>query len=398
MEARGRPGADLRAGPDDWTVRLARRLREEGVPCTVTETLAARASLPHLDLSDALDAYFGLRPVFTSDPSDVPAFDRCFWSLWGERQEDAGREAPPDAEGREAAERRARGEEKDPEPAVERLRRAAGDGRAPDAAAESEDGDAVAGAAFSPHEALARRSFETLDRRELRRLERAVDRLALRLATRRSRRYRPVPRKGRVDLRRSFRQVLRHDGELVSLARRGRRRERPRIVLLCDVSGSMERHSRFLVRFLLAAGRERDVETFVFGTRLTRLTRQIRQSRSGEVLDELSRRVPDWSGGTRIGACLARFLDEHGRTLLDQKTVVVILSDGLDRGEIDDLEHAMRGIHRRARKVIWLNPLLAGRDYEPEARGMKAALPYVDEFAPGHSLEALRELARLIRI
>ncbi|MFW6193583.1 MAG: vWA domain-containing protein, partial [Gemmatimonadota bacterium] len=200
------------------------------------------------------------------------------------------------------------------------------------------------------------------------------------------------------DLRRSLRQAVRHDGEILRPARRRRRVERPRIVLLLDVSGSMERYSRFLLRFLLAAGRDRDVETFVFGTRLTRLTRRLRGSRPERALDDLSRWVPDWSGGTRIGACLGRFLERHGRTLLGQKTVVVILSDGLDRGEVDDLEHAMRGIRRRARKVIWLNPLMATRGYEPEARGMKAALPHVDEFAPGHDLEALEDLARMVRL
>lgn len=390
---------DARADPDAWTTRLARALRGAGVPCTVEETLTARAALGRLDLSDPLDAYFGLRSVFVSDPAHVSAFDRCFWRLWGQEQEGrerAGEEAGRE-EGPEDADRGAAEDARERAPTVTRLRRGAGDPEG----GPAEGSDDEAGAArsrFSRREALARRSFASLDRDDLRRVEEALDRLAVRLATRKSRRTHPSRRRGRIDLRRSLRRAVRHDGEILRPARRRRRIERPRLVLLCDVSGSMERYSRFLLRFLLAAGRDSDVETFVFSTRLTRLTRRLRAAPPERVLDDLSRWVPDWSGGTRIGDCLSRFLEEHGRTLLGQRTVVVIMSDGLDRGEVDDLEHAMRGIRRRARKVIWLNPLLATRDYEPEARGMKAALPHVDEFAPGHSLEALRDLTRLVRL
>lgn len=392
---------DLRADPDAWTVRLGRALRDEGVPCTVQETLTARAALPRLDLSDPVEAYFGLRSVFVSDPSQMEAFDRCFWRLWGQEQRDGARPGDPPADA----------------PADDRLRHGGGDGTGrtrpsvmerlrvgggADDGGPGEDGDpaeATARSRFSPRESLARRPFASLDPAETRRVERILDRLAVKLATRRSRRLRPSRRRGRVDLRRSLRQAVRHDGEIPRPARRRRRIDRPRIVLLCDVSGSMERYSRFLLRFLLAAGRRgRDVETFVFSTRLTRLTGHLRGGRADRALEDLSRRVPDWSGGTRIGACLARFLDRHGRVLLGQKTVVVVMSDGLERGDVPDLEHAIRGIRRRARKVIWLNPLLATRDYEPEARGMKAALPHVDEFAPGDSLEALRDLVRMVRL
>ncbi|MFQ5690502.1 MAG: VWA domain-containing protein [Gemmatimonadota bacterium] len=229
-------------------------------------------------------------------------------------------------------------------------------------------------------------------------MDRALERLMVKLATRRSRRLRPARRRGKVDLRRSLRDALRHDGELLRLARRDRRIDRPRLVLLCDVSGSMERYSRFLLRFILTACREPDVETFVFSTRLTRLGPWLPRADADRVLARLGARIQDWSGGTRIGASLSAFLDEYGRRMLGQRTVVIVLSDGLDQGEVEPLERAMRGIHRKARKVIWLNPLLESPDYRPEARGMKAALPYVDEFASGHSLEALRELTALVRL
>lgn len=386
------------ASPSEWTVRLGRALRDEGVPCSVSETIAGRAALDRLDLADPLDAYFGLKSVFTSRPEHEEAFDRCFWDLWGTRQE----RAPADARDDGAPERAA-----DPETAsaggvrgervVESLRRETGR-RSLRADGGEGDEEAERGAAYSPAETLASRSFGSLDRREVRRVDRALDRLTLHLATRRSRRLRPSSRGRRLDLRRSFRSALAHDGELIRLARRRRKVERPRVVVLCDVSGSMERYSRFLVRFLLSAGRERDVETFAFGTRLTRLTGHSRAGRPDDVLDALSERLPQWAGGTRIGECLAEFLELHGRTLLGQETVTVIMSDGLDRGDVERLRHAMRGIQRRSRRVIWLNPLLESDEYRPEARGMKAALPHVDDFAPGHSLEALRRLPSLIRL
>lgn len=390
-------GGPLR-GPDPgstdrWVVGLARSLRAEGVGCSLPESLTARDALEHLDSGDPLDVYFGLRSAFISDPSEVPAFDRCFWSAWGTPQDRAaaGRGGP--RPGRRPGARAPAGKRSGEPSVIERL---AGRG-APPRDRRPRDRAATRGA-YSPAEGLTRRSFASLDEREVRSLEHVLDRMALRLATRRSRRTRPARRGGRVDLRRSLRAAIHHDGELIRLAHRARRQERPRIVLLCDVSGSMERYSRFLVRFILALSRNEDVAAFVFSTRLLRLGTGRRRRRPAEALEELARQMETWPGGTRIGGCLETFVEEHGRRLLGRKTVVVVLSDGLDRGDPAPLERAMRAIQRRARKVIWLNPLLESADYEPEARGMKAALPYVDEFAPGHSLEALRDLARMIRL
>jgi uncharacterized protein with von Willebrand factor type A (vWA) domain len=354
-----------------------------------------------LDLGDALDAYFGLRSVFVSDPSEIPIFDRRFWALWGQEQQGegtAGTDTDPE-ERADAPEVETSRRDEDGSSVVESLRAGGGDpSRVREPIEDEEETEALTGAAYSPVEALSGRSFASLGPAELRRVEREIDRIMVRLATRRSRRLRPSRRRGKVDLRRSFRGALAHDGEILRLARRDRRVDRPKVVLLCDVSGSMERYSRFLLRFLISAGRSRDVEAFVFSTRLTRVTSWLTGSGRDDALDALGREVRDWSGGTRIGASLEAFLERHGRALLGQKSVVVILSDGLDRGDTERLERAMRGISRRARKVIWLNPLLESPDYRPEARGMKAALPFVDHFEPGHSLEALRELVRLIRL
>lgn len=421
------PGEELRERPEEWTARLGRALREEGLDSSLVESLAALEALPALDLTDPTDVYLGLRTVFISDPRDAAAFDRVFWALWEgrergtadgadavevarrlrrttgappERRRGAPIPPPPGAAARDpraSAGDRAGGESGDPG------RRAGAAGERPvGAAAESGEADtdepSRAGLAWSPGERLARRSFASLEAHEVRELDRAFDRLMVKLSTRRSRRLEPGGRRGRVDVRRSLREALRHDGELIRLARRRRRVERPRVVLLCDVSGSMERYSRFLVRFLLAARRERTVETFAFSTRLTRLTPYLWRARVDEALAALGQEVPGWSGGTRIGESLETFVERHGRSLLGQRTVVIILSDGLDQGETEPLERAMESIRRRARKVIWLNPLLESPRYRPEARGMKAALPYVHEFASGHSLEALRRVTALIRI
>ncbi len=394
MSGAGSAPDPARIRTDRWVVGLARSLRGAGLGCTLHESIGARDALEHLDLSDALDAYFGLRSVFVSDPSQVDAFDRCFWAAWGTAQ------PPRRGRSRRGASRRERtppggtGSPAPREPGPSVLERLSGRGSAPDEAA----GQAPLPSVYSPSEGLARRSFAELDAREVRSLERILDRLALRLATRRSRRLRPAGRRGTVDLRRSLRSALAHEGEMVRLARRARRLDRPRIVLLCDVSGSMERYSRFLLRFLLALGRSEDVEAFAFSTRLLRLQARGRRARPSEALGALRSQMQGWPAGTRIGECLETFLERHGRRLLGSKTVVVILSDGLDRGDTAPLERAMRGIQRRARKVIWLNPLLESPAYQPEARGMKAALPFVDAFAPGHSLEALRDLARMIRL
>lgn len=399
MTAAPPAGEGLRDDPAAWVTRLARTLRGHGVPCTVTETTAALDALDRLDRGDALDVYFGLRAVLLDDVAHRETFDRCFWQAWRGGSPDEGEEKLEVSRSVDRASARPGTRDREVGPSLaERLRASiSGTGdRSPDRGGQDEEAVA-ARVLYSPHEALGRRDLGALDPRELREVERAFDRLRIRLAGRRGRRTEPA-RSGRVDLRRSFRDALRHDGELLRLARRRRRVEWPRVVLLCDVSGSMERYGGFLLRLLLSAGRERDVEAFVFGTRLTRLGRRLRGRSPRRVLERVAEAVPDWSGGTRIGACLETFLEDHGRTLLGRRTVVVILSDGLERGDVEALERAMRGIRRRVRRVVWLNPLAGSTDYEPTARGMEAALPWIDDFAPGHSAEALRRLPDMIRL
>jgi uncharacterized protein with von Willebrand factor type A (vWA) domain len=207
----------------------------------------------------------------------------------------------------------------------------------------------------------------------------------------------PTRSRGRIDLRRSLRDAVSTDGELLRLARRARAVEEPRIVVLCDTSGSMDPHGRFLLAFLLALKKAaRRTELFAFNTSLVRLTPWVSAAKIGATLERLAAGVPDWSGGTRIGASLSDFAARYLTEMVDAKTVVVIVSDGLDRGDTDMLARAMRAIRLRARRVIWLNPLLGDPRYEPTAQGMAAALPFVDVLAPAHNLASLQRLIPMV--
>jgi hypothetical protein len=222
-----------------------------------------------------------------------------------------------------------------------------------------------------------------------------VAQIARRVATRMSRRMRAARRSHLLDMRRTVRHSLRRGGEIIELLRRRPRIQKSQVVLLCDVSGSMDLYSRFLVQFVYALQHAVSrIETFVFSTSLTRVTDALSEVELRRALDQVARTVPNWSGGTKIGASLRQFLDTYGRALLSERTVVIIISDGWDTGDAEVLAAAMRELNRRSARVVWLNPLLGGSGYEPLCQGMRVALPHVDVFAPAHNLESLRRLER----
>jgi uncharacterized protein len=194
------------------------------------------------------------------------------------------------------------------------------------------------------------------------------------------------------DIRRSFRKALATGGEMVSLAHRGRAIDEPRLVVLCDTSGSMDVHVRFLLAFVLALRRvARRTEVFAFNTSLTRLTPWLAPGKIGPTLDRLASGVPGWSGGTRIGESLTELVAKYP-DLVGARTLIVIVSDGLDRGDTSLVTAAMRTLSSKARRIVWLNPLSGDPRYEPTAHAMQAAMPFIDRFGPAHTLESLERL------
>lgn len=369
---------------------FSRELRRAGIAVALGDEIDAANSLPAVDLGDREDVRLALRTSLKVEHRAWPMFDHLFdlsWHASGPSRERSEARKP----------RRQRAPRPWPghgNPLAEVARTIAEHGRVGPPDPTAPDGGRPG---YSPRALLRRKSFDRCTDDELREMERLLTHVARKLATRRSRRLVPMPRGRTVDLRRSFRRALARDGELIDLARRDRPVELPRLVVLCDTSGSMDPYSRLLLTFVLALGKvARRTETFAFNTSLTRLTPWIAAGNVAATLSRFAREVEDWSGGTRIGECLAGFVADHLRTAVSGDTSVLIFSDGLDRGDTGELEKALLAIRRRARRVIWLNPLMGDSRYRPEARGMKTALPHVDHLAPAHNLEALENLVDLL--
>jgi uncharacterized protein with von Willebrand factor type A (vWA) domain len=362
-------------------------LRASGLPVTTPELMDAVRALEVVDLMDRDEVYRALRTVLVSRMEEQPAFDRCFEAFWRfQAEEGQGLEGlvsmvqPTLPENEHGGNPPEAGQEKQAQIALDDWEEG-----------EEADDEPLEVPGLSNREVLMERDFSTFPAEQLDEVARLTVLIAKRLARRMSRRRKPTRRGGIVDLRRSMRANL-MKGEIIELRRRSRRRRKVRLVLLCDVSGSMDLYSRFRLQFLYSLqnlfGR---VETFTFATRLTRVSDLLRGPSYKRALRRLTE-VRDWSGGTRIGEAIHDFNQEWGR-LVDRRTIVLILSDGWDTGEPDVLAQEMLTLKRRAGRVLWLNPLLGNPSYEPLTRGMAAALPLVDHFAAAHNLSSLRELA-----
>jgi uncharacterized protein with von Willebrand factor type A (vWA) domain len=355
---------------------LAANMRAAGAPVGVGELLAAHRALAAVDCASRADSYFALRAVMCSSHLELALFADAFAAVFDASDPAAGGlpELGPFAS-----------------PALPRM---GIPGAERQALAREET---LVPAAWSDEELLLEKDFAAYTDAERAAARALLVRLARRGPRRISRRTRPTRRRREQhDLRATVRVSLRHGGEL--LERRYREpAERPRrLVLVCDVSGSMAPYARMLLQYLQAtvAARAR-VEAFVFGTRLTRVTRELAGRDPDRALARAADHVADWSGGTRIGAALAELNREHGRRI-GRGAVVVVLSDGWDRGDPDELAAEMGRLRRCAHRVVWLNPLAADPRYEPLTRGMQAALPHVDHLLPGNSIASLEALADLM--
>jgi uncharacterized protein with von Willebrand factor type A (vWA) domain len=262
---------------------------------------------------------------------------------------------------------------------------------------ESSDTNRAAGA-WSPHAVSRTRDFAEFTDAELAGARAILERFPWKLGVRRTRRWRRAA-EGAVDLRPLLRRNLMRGGDLLELPRRRRREAARPMVLIADVSGSMERYSRVMLHFLYGlANSGTRVEAFVFATRLTRVTRELVRSRGADAIAAVAREVRDWGGGTRIGDALRSFNTRWARRVMRNGPIVVLVSDGWDRGDPDVLSRELARIRRSCRRVIWLNPLLGSPRYEPLSRGMQAALRHVDDFLPVHNLASIDQLVKRLQV
>ena len=368
-------------------MHFARLLRRAGLQIGPGETLAAVTALSVVDISDRRTLRAALRTVMLRRHEDEMLFDQAFDLFW--RNPDAARFAEILA----AMEGRAPNQEKAPAGSrrlAEAMSAAKSRERPP---GPDEAREVHAQLTASAQEKLETMDFEAMSAAEINDAKTEIARLRLPLDQRRTRRTRRDDRGSMVDLKATLRQSLRHSGEILQLSRRARLTKPPPLVVLCDISGSMARYAQILLHFLHAVANDRDrVTVFLFGTRLTNITRQLARRDPEAAFEAVAGSVPDWSGGTRIGEAIEQFNRLWARRTLAQGAVVLLVTDGLDRDGAAGLADAMARLHRSSRRLIWLNPLLRYEGFLPITQGAKAILPHVDEFRAIHSLASLRSL------
>ncbi|MCI0337629.1 MAG: VWA domain-containing protein [Acidobacteria bacterium] len=355
---------------------------------TPSEAIDAVTTLNLIDLDDRQETFLSLRSVLTSRVEDFPVFEELFEAFWNQ----IGRSMHP----RRIVEREVLSNNQP------QVRISARGNRHKDLAyflkhwqgAESRVPEPINLPGASNVVSAAEKDFSLFEGDELEEVSRLARRIVRRLARRPSRRWKPVRRGPRVDLRRTLRQSLRTGGELVELSFKKRKQKKTRLVVICDVSGSMDIYSLVLLRFIYELQNSfARVETFVFSTSLERITGHLKDRSYKQALEALSANVRGWSGGTLIGPSIST-LNSLWPKLVDKRTIVIILSDGWDTGEPEELSASLAHLKRRAGRLIWLNPLLGSSAYQPLVRGMEAALPHIDVFAPLHNLASLRALER----
>ncbi len=376
---------------------FSRRLHDAGVPVTAERAAWFAQALAIVEPISRRRLYFTARAAFVSDRAHVRAFDHVFFRVFGaEPVEEPSGLVPAAAE-------------TVPAPADERRRSAQGLDSPPSGGATRSDAatpspgevthDELIPVLASDEEVLRSKRFDALEPDELAGLYRLMTRLRIATPPRRTRRAKRDRRGERIDMRRTLRGSLRTAGDPIRLSRRRRRVVRRRIVMLCDISGSMEPYARAYLQFLTAAAggpSANRAEAFVFATRLTRLTRALFSRNPERAIQRAAAAAPDWSSGTRIGDALKAFNDRHGRRGMARGAVVVILSDGWERGDPALVGREMERLRRLAHRIVWVNPRVSAGGFEARAGGLVAALPHCDALVSGHSLEALNEVVEAI--
>jgi uncharacterized protein with von Willebrand factor type A (vWA) domain len=374
-------------------VLFGRLLRALGMKVTPTQILDLVDALQHVDISSRRDVKNSACTLLVNHHDHLALFDRAFDLFWQAREEQTLSQLYLRRLSREMAESEQEGEEQQvgKEKTIVNL---------DDSPPEPDQLETAADRAltYSDREVLRQKDFAELTPAELEKIKQLMRALEWRLEQRRTRRKAPATHGTHLDMRRTLRQNLRYGGEPLQLAWRRPKLKRRPLVVICDISGSMERYARILLEFIYVISNGLDkVEAFVFSTRLTRITRQIRQRNVDAALDQAVTAVHDWGGGTRIGESLKSFNFDWGRRVLGQGAIVLIISDGWDRGDISLFDHEIKRLQLSCQRLIWLNPLLGTKDYQPLVRGIKTALPYLDDFLPVHNLSSLEQLGNLLQ-
>jgi uncharacterized protein with von Willebrand factor type A (vWA) domain len=370
-------------------MHFARVLRAAGLPIGPDRVVDALRALQAAGIERREDFYWTLAAVFLSKREQQDLFDQAFHIFWRDPQmlERMMSLLLPQIDGRAQAETAT--PSKRLSEALYAKREQAEEGR------QQQEVEIDASLTFSPSELLQHADFETMTGVELAQAKKLIARLRLPIPEMQTRRFHPDARGARIDLPATLRASMRGGAQIIALKRRSRVTRHPPLVVLCDISGSMSRYSRMFLHFLHAITNDRDrVHTMVFGTRLTNITRHLRNRDVDVAMNRVAAAIQDWAGGTRIGVCLEEFNRKWSRRLLGQNAVVLLISDGLDRDVGAGLGAEMERLHKSCRKLVWLNPLLRYEGFQPRPSGVRAMLPHVDAFMPVHNIDSLVELAR----
>ena len=369
-------------------MHFARVLRAAGLPVGPGRVLEAIRAVEIVGLDRREDFYWTLFSVFVNRQDQRELFDQAFHIFWRNPKilERMLELLLPKVS--------IESDEDDPQdPMSRRLAEALNQGGDDGREQQEEKVEFDAAFTYSERELLQQMDFEAMSADEVAKARDAIARMRLPIVEVPIRRRKPDPRGQLVDMRATLRAALR-SADSIPLRRRSPRRRHPPLVVLCDISGSMSRYSRMFLHFMHAITNDRDrVHTFVFGTRLTNITRHLRQKDVDIALGQIAEAVQDWSGGTRIGACLKDFNANWSRRVMGQGPIVLMISDGLDRDAGEGLNREIERLHKSCRRLIWLNPLLRYEGFQPKSRGVKAMLPHVDEFRTVHNLNSLADLA-----
>lgn len=373
----------------DQIVMFFTALHEAGLAVNPANLIDLCRCFEYIDISNKQDFYATARTTLVSNQADIERFDEIFAQFWQQPE----KVMVSTSERSESDQVDSDKEEEDSKPKMQKQEQA-----------QDEEGDdemaheTLSELAYSPNEVLMQKDLSEMSAVEIEKAREMIREFVSIIANYRSRRYVSDKKRARLDFRRMLRRNALFEQAGVHMAYKTRRIKKTKLVLLCDVSGSMERYSSFFIEFIYALKAELpDLEVAVFSTRMTIITELLKAKSVEESLDQVSEQVHDWAGGTNIGGCLREFNDRFARDMLHSRSVVIILSDGWDRGDAYLMREEMEHLHSRAHKLMWLNPLLGGADYQPICRGMQTALPYLDYFLPVHNLESLAQLARTLR-